>query len=183
LTYQLTDNTLDSDTVTIKLTLGGDITGGAGDNVLIGGVGDDIISGGAGNDTLTGGLGSDVFHWALADAGPAGTPAVDVITDFNTATNTDKLDLRDLLSGESHSASSLDNYLHFEVTGGNTIVHISSSGGFGDGNSVGVGSSGVSSTTETQQIVLTGVELNTGGLNTDQLIIQSLIDNQKLITD
>ena len=185
LTYQLTDGSGDSDTGTIQLTLGGGdaVLGTPGDDVLSGTVYNDILSGGAGDDTLTGGAGDDVFKWSLADAGAAGTPAVDTITDFNTAANTDKLDLRDLLTGEAFNAASLDNYLHFEVTGGNTIVHISSNGGFAGGGTVGIGSSGVPITNETQQIVLTGVELNTGGMTTDQQIIQSLINNQKLITD
>jgi Ca2+-binding RTX toxin-like protein len=185
LEYQLTDGSGDSDTGTIALTLGGGdaVFGTPGNDALVGTSFADIISGGAGNDTLTGGAGDDVFKWSLADAGTAGTPAVDIITDFNTAANTDKLDLRDLLTSEAFNAASLDNYLHFEVTGGNTIVHISSDGLFAGGGTVGVGSSGVPITNETQQIVLTGVELNTGGLTTDQQIIQSLIDNNKLITD
>jgi Ca2+-binding RTX toxin-like protein len=192
LDYQLTDADGDSATGTISLTLDGDnsIIGTTGDDVLLGGAGADVISGdagnddisgGAGNDTLTGGLGSDVFHWTLADAGAAGTPAVDTITDFDTAANTDKLDLRDLLTGEAFNSASLDNYLHFEVTGGNTIVHISSSGGFGGNGVVNAVVSG--SATETQQIVLVAVDLSVGGLTTDQQIIQSLINNQKLITD
>jgi VCBS repeat-containing protein len=190
--YQLTDADGDSATGTISLTLDGDntIIGTAGDDVLLGGssadviaggAGNDDISGGAGNDTLTGGLGSDVFRWSLADAGLAGSPAIDSITDFDTSAGTDKLDLRDLLTGESHTAASLDNYLHFEVTGGNTIVHISSSGGFGGNGVVNAVVSG--SATETQQIVLVAVDLSVGGLTTDQQIIQSLINNQKLITD
>jgi hypothetical protein len=62
-------------------------------------------------------------------------------------------------------------------------VHISTTGGFGDGNAVGVGCPGISVASETQQIVLSGVNLTTGGLTTDQQIIQNLITNQKLITD
>ncbi|MEZ0330434.1 MAG: beta strand repeat-containing protein, partial [Methylophilaceae bacterium] len=203
LSYNVTDTNGDADTGLINISLDGNnimtgttaadslfggagndtIDGGAGNDVMSSGAGNDVIIGGAGNDTLTGGLGSDVFRWSLADAGAAGTPARDVITDFNTAAATDQLDLRDLLTGEVHSATSLDNFLHFEVTGGNTIVHISSTGGFGDNNSVSVGSAGVSGATETQQIVLVGVDLSAGNLTTDQQIIQSLINNQKLITD
>lgn len=185
LEYQLTDASGDSDTGTIALTLGGGdaVIGTAGDDTLLGTSFADIISGGAGDDTLTGGAGNDVFKWALADAGTTGAPAVDVITDFNTAANTDKLDLRDLLPDGLTTPTTLDNYLHFEYTGGNTIVHISTTGGFGDGNAVGVGSPGISVASETQQIVLSGVNLTTGGLTTDQQIIQNLITNQKLITD
>jgi hypothetical protein len=203
LSYNVTDTNGDADTGLINISLDGNnimtgttaadslfggagndtIDGGAGNDVISSGAGNDVVIGGAGNDTLTGGLGSDVFRWSLADAGAAGTPARDVITDFNAAAATDQLDLRDLLTGEVNSATSLDNYLHFEVTGGNTIVHISSTGGFGDNNAVSVGSAGVSGATETQQIVLVGVDLSAGNLTTDQQIIQSLINNQKLITD
>jgi Ca2+-binding RTX toxin-like protein len=175
LDYQLTDEDLESATGTISLTLDGDntIIGTVGDDVLLGGSSADVISGGAGNDTLAGGLGSDVFHWSLADAGTAGTPAVDVITDFNTAANTDKLDLRDLLTGEAHTAASLDNFLHFEKSGSDTIVHVSSNGGF---------SSGYNSANEVQTITLQGVDL-VGGFTSDLDVIQNLINNQKLITD
>jgi len=168
------------------------LQGDAGNDTISGGVGSDTIRGGAGNDTLTGNtnsvndFASDTFVWHLADAGAAGTPAVDTINTFDKAAVTvggDVLDLRDLLTNEAHTSTSLDNYLHFEVTGGNTIVHISSTGGFGDNNAVSVGSAGISGTTETQQIVMVGVDLSAGNLTTDQQIIQSLIDNQKLITD
>jgi Ca2+-binding RTX toxin-like protein len=175
LTYQLTDGSGDSDTGTIQLTLGGGdaVLGTPGDDVLNGTIYNDIISGGAGDDTLTGGAGDDVFKWSLADAGTAGTPAVDVITDFNTAANTDKLDLRDLLTGEAHTAASLDNFLHFEKSGSDTIVHVSSNGGF---------SSGYNFANEVQTITLQGVDL-IGSSTTDLDVIQTLINNQKLITD
>jgi hypothetical protein len=175
LTYQLTDGSGDSDTGTIQLTLGGGdaVLGTPGDDILNGTVYNDIISGGAGDDTLTGGAGDDVFKWSLADAGTAGTPAVDVITDFNTAANTDKLDLRDLLTCEAHTAASLDNFLHFEKSGSDTIVHVSSNGGF---------SSGYNFANEVQTITLQGVDL-IGSSTTDLDVIQTLINNQKLITD
>ena len=165
--------------------------GGTGNDSLVGGTGADTITGGAGNDTMTGGdvgvndLTADTFVWNLVDAGTAGTPAVDRINNFATATASsggDVLNLRDILTGETATASSLDNYLHFEITGGNTILHISSTGGFADNNVKGSGSSGISSATETQQIVFTGVDL-TSGFTTDQQIIADLITKQKLITD
>jgi Ca2+-binding RTX toxin-like protein len=157
--------------------------GGAGNDSLNGGSGNDLLVGGAGSDTLTGGLGADVFKWELADAGAAGSPAVDTITDFEAFTAGEVLDLRDLLVGESATAASLDNYLHFEVTGGNTIIHISSSGGFGDNNNISIGSAGISTATETQQIVLQGIDATAMGFTTDQQIIQALLDNNKLVTD
>ena len=165
--------------------------GGAGNDNIVGGTGADIIQGGAGNDTLTGGnVGindntTDTFVWKLADAGSAGSPAVDTITTFGVASKAaggDVLDLRDILTGESATPTALDNYLHFEISGGNTILHISSAGGFGDNNNKGVGSSGISSVTETQQIVFAGVDLTTG-FTSDQQIIADLLTKQKLITD
>jgi len=157
------------------------LSGGIGNDTLNGGGGNDLLSGGAGNDTLTGGSGSDVFVWKLADAGPAGQPAVDTITDFNTAANTDSLNLRDLLTGEN--SGNLTSFLHFEVSGSDTIVHISSSGGFVSDSHVVNGS--FTSAAETQEIVLTGVNLSTlyGNTTSDAAIISSLLNNNKLVTD
>jgi Ca2+-binding RTX toxin-like protein len=165
-------------------TLNGDdgndiLYGGAGTDTLNGGNGNDILIGGTGNDMLTGGAGSDVFQWQLADQGAVGTPATDTITDFSTAlpaSGGDVLDLRDLLMGESHSGSApgtLNGYLHFEKLGTDTIVHISTSGGF---------SGGFSAALDDQKITLTGVDLVTGFAN-DNAIITDLLTKSKLITD
>ncbi|PKO25031.1 MAG: hypothetical protein CVU35_06235, partial [Betaproteobacteria bacterium HGW-Betaproteobacteria-8] len=145
------------------------LKGGIGNDTLDGGDGDDTLVGGAGNDTMTGGLGADVFEWSLADAGTAGAPALDTVTDFGNGN--DLLDLRDLLQGES--SSSLENYLHFETVGSDTVVHISSSGGFSGGYNAG---------NEDQTITLQNVDL-IGSFTSDQQIIQNLLDTQKLITD
>ncbi|MGE5648788.1 MAG: cadherin-like domain-containing protein [Bacillota bacterium] len=156
--------------------------GGSGDDTLLGGSGNDILTGGAGNDTLSGSLGADTFVWHLADKGTAGTPALDKITDFGTAAYTadgsgDRLDLRDLLVSENHTTGSgnLANYLHFEKSGSDTIVHVSSNGGFNNGYSAGA---------EDQKLVLSNVDLaalyNT---TSDGAIIQHLLQNNKLITD
>ena len=194
--YQLTDANGDTATGSIAITLDGDnnatITGTAGNDVLLGGAtnetitglaGDDVISGGGGNDTLIGGLGSDTFEWSLADKGTAGAPRVDTISDFSTAskaTGGDVLDLRDLLSGET--AGTLVNFLHFEKSGADTIVHISSTGGFAsDPHNVGAPSSIVTGA-EVQKIVLSGVDL-TFGFTTDQQVIQDLLTKGKLNTD
>jgi T1SS-143 domain-containing protein len=153
-------------------TTGADaLGGGSGSNTVSGGSGDDIIYGGAGGDTLTGGAGSDVFAWHLADQGIAGTPATDVVTDFNNASGGDVLDLRDLLTGES--SGNLSNYLHFSTSGANTTISISSSGGF---------SGGYSSGAVDQVITLQGVDL-IGGMTTDAQVIADLLNRGKLITD
>ncbi|WP_141352285.1 VCBS domain-containing protein, partial [Zoogloea ramigera] len=153
------------------------ISGGAGNDIIKGGDGVDLIAGGAGHDTLTGGAGADTFKWSLGDAGTAAAPAVDAITDFNTAAASsggDVLDLRDLLQGESHTgnlAGNLGSYLHFEKIGADTVVNVSSNGGFSGGNY---------SATD-QKLILQGVDLTT--LGTDTQIIQNLLVNGKLNTD
>jgi Ca2+-binding RTX toxin-like protein/uncharacterized protein YegL len=90
------------------------ITGGLGNDVLNGGGGDDFLIGGLGNNTLTGGSGADTFEWLKGNSGH------DVITDF--APGTDKLDLSQLLQGENGTTASLDDYLHFTVSGSGASV-------------------------------------------------------------
>lgn len=182
------------------------IKGGSGNDVIFGGDGDDVINGEAGSDRISGGAGNDimsgnsssgdtsvdVFVWSLGDQGAEGAPAVDTINYFSTLpalhnNGGDVLDLRDLLIGESvgpgNSAGNLADYLHFEVADGNTIIHISHTGGF-DADSHTVGASYTDSV-ETQQIVLTGVDLQSfySGATTDQEIITQLLNSNKLITD
>ncbi len=165
---------------TVNGTAGNDVLVGlAGNDTLNGSGGNDLISGGAGNDTMNGGTGSDTFIWKLADRGTPGTPATDTITAFNTAapgSGGDILDLRDLLVGELHSGSAvanLSNYLQFQLSGANTVVHVSSTGGFSTGYVAG---------NEDQTITLQGVNLLSGGLTNDQ-VIQNLLTQGKLITD
>ncbi|WP_095054278.1 retention module-containing protein [Pseudomonas sp. Irchel s3b2] len=90
------------------------INGGLGNDVLNGGGGDDFLIGGLGNNTLTGGSGADTFQWLKGNSGH------DIITDFTPGT--DKLDLSQLLQGENGTAASLDDYLHFTVTGSGASV-------------------------------------------------------------
>ncbi|WP_434605066.1 retention module-containing protein [Pseudomonas sp. R1-7] len=104
---------------------GNRIDGGLGHDVLNGGGGDDILIGGLGNNTFTGGSGADTFQWQAGNSGH------DVITDFTPGL--DKLDLSQLLLGENGSAASLDDYLHFTVTGAGasviTSIDVSSTAG------------------------------------------------------
>ncbi|WP_460090155.1 retention module-containing protein [Pseudomonas sp. S2_E02] len=85
------------------------INGGLGNDILNGGGGDDLLIGGMGNNTMTGGAGADTFQWLKGNSGH------DLITDFTPGT--DKLDLSQLLQGENGTTASLDDYLHFTVTG------------------------------------------------------------------
>ncbi|WP_458377735.1 retention module-containing protein [Pseudomonas fluorescens] len=115
------------------------ITGGLGNDVLNGGGGDDLLIGGLGNNTLTGGAGEDTFQWLKGNSGH------DVVTDFTPGT--DKLDLSQLLQGENGTAASLDDYLHFKVTGS------------GDSLVTSIDVSGMAGAAPNQTIDLAGVNL------------------------
>ncbi|MCY7298951.1 MAG: type I secretion C-terminal target domain-containing protein [Ilumatobacteraceae bacterium] len=106
------------------------------------------------------------------------------MTDFDATTNSDSLNLRDLLQGELHTgnnAGNLTQYLHFERSGTNTIIHISSSGTFTANQNVGAPSALVTSNQD-QRIVLTGIDV-IGAFTTDQLVIQDLLTRGKLFAD
>ncbi|MCO7522109.1 MULTISPECIES: retention module-containing protein [unclassified Pseudomonas] len=94
------------------------LNGGAGNDVLKGGAGNDTLIGGRGDDSLSGGSGNDVFVWQKGDTGH------DTVTDFTPGS--DRLDLSQLLQGESATSASLDDYLHFKVSGvgGNVVSTI-----------------------------------------------------------
>jgi len=115
------------------------ITGGLGNDVLNGGGGDDLLIGGLGNNTLTGGAGADTFQWLKGNSGH------DVVTDFTPGA--DKLDLSQLLQGENGTAASLDDYLHFKVTGS------------GDSLVTSIDVSGMAGAAPNQTIDLAGVNL------------------------
>ncbi|MFO0121190.1 MAG: Ig-like domain-containing protein, partial [Inhella sp.] len=158
------------------------LDGGPGNDGLNGGNGADLLIGGTGNDVLTGGLGADVFRWTLADRGSAGSPALDTLTDFDASAGGDVLDLRDLLQGEALGAGNtpgnLSQYLDFQYDAatGNTIVRISSTGGFAQG--------AYNASAEDQRITLQGIDLRTAlGLAsnaTDDQILQELLHRGKL---
>ncbi|MCX7218525.1 MAG: type I secretion C-terminal target domain-containing protein, partial [Burkholderiales bacterium] len=152
------------------------VFGGSGDDIILGGAGKDVLVGGVGNDTLTGGTEADTFRWSLGDAGTTTLPANDRVTDFDPAAFSaggDRLDLRDLLQGENHASGNgnLGDYLHFVKTGNDTVVHISSTGGF---------AGGFSAAKDDQVITLSNVLL-TGA--DDAAIINDLLAKGKLIVD
>ncbi|WP_423205120.1 retention module-containing protein [Pseudomonas kribbensis] len=115
------------------------INGGLGNDILNGGGGDDLLIGGMGNNTLTGGPGADTFQWLKGNSGH------DTVTDFTPGT--DKLDLSQLLQGENGTAASLDDYLHFTVTGSGASVVTT------------IDVSAMAGATPTQTIDLAGVNL------------------------
>jgi VCBS repeat-containing protein len=168
------------------------LDGGAGNDSLSGGAGSDLLVGGQGADTLNGGLGdlaTDIFAWKLNDGGIPGAPVTDTVTNFGTAARAaggDVLDLRDLLSGESAGTllgqDNLADFLHFEKAGVDTIVHVSTTGGFAsDPHAVGAPSPTVAGATD-QKIILSGVDV-IGVFSTDQQVIQDLLTKGKLNTD
>jgi large repetitive protein len=166
------------------------INGGDGNDTLYGGTGADVIRGGAGNDTMTGGdngvadTSSDTFVWSFGDEGTIATPAVDTINLFTlgtAASGGDVLNLKDLLIGESNNGTSLDNYLHFNFSGGNTTMYVSTTGAFSDNNAVASNPANVTNN-DVQQVIFTGVNLTTG-FTTDLQVINDLISKGKLITD
>jgi len=97
------------------------LDGGKGNDILLGGTGNDTLIGGPGNDILIGGSGADTFVWKAGDTGN------DVIKDFN-ASEGDRIDLRDLLQGES--GSTIDNFLKITTVDGVSSLQVSSAGKF-----------------------------------------------------
>ncbi|MEQ6889490.1 type I secretion C-terminal target domain-containing protein, partial [Halomonas sp. CS7] len=146
---------------------------GENDN-LIGGDGDDILIGGHGDDTFSGFAGADTFAWQFGDGGDQGqpgSPATDLVTDFNLneVDEGDVLQLSDLLQGSETASADFANYLHAVDDGqGNTLLHVSTSGAFGDG---------FSSAESDQIIALNGVSME--GANSTAFI-QSLITDGQL---
>jgi hypothetical protein len=143
---------------------------------------------------LTGGTGHDVFRWQFSDAGTAAAPARDVIADFDNASYAgDTLDLRDLLIGETHAANvvsiptvglantlgivasngNLGSYLHFSLAGTDTVIEISTKGGFSAGYNAGA---------VDQVITLSDVNL-IGGFTSDSQVINDLLQRGKLLVD
>ncbi|MFJ3374126.1 retention module-containing protein [Pseudomonas sp. NPDC086112] len=94
---------------------------GKGNDILLGGSGNDSLIGGQGNDILIGGSGADTFIWKAGDTGS------DVIKDFK-ASEGDRIDLRDLLQGET--GSTIDNFLKITTVDGVSSLQVSSGGKF-----------------------------------------------------
>ncbi|PIF50479.1 surface adhesion protein [Pseudomonas sp. 29] len=101
------------------------LDGGKGNDILLGGTGNDTLIGGQGNDILIGGSGADTFVWKAGDTGN------DVIKDFN-ASEGDRIDLRDLLQGET--GSTIDNFLKITTVDGTSSLQVSSAGKFNSGD-------------------------------------------------
>jgi len=137
--------------------LGQNFVGNANANAMVAGLGEDFMTGNDGADSF-------IFNVDNINATEVET---DTIIDFDKAEG-DQLDLSDLLSGVS--TDDLDSYLNFESLNGDTLVHVSKDGDFGNN----------SNTDHT--ILLKGVNLASGGLD-DSQIITDLLDNNHLIVD
>jgi Ca2+-binding RTX toxin-like protein len=168
-------NGVESHDVSANVTFesGNQLQGSDADEVLLAGSGDDILVGGGGDDILVGGDGADSFEWQSGDAGTAGSPVTDFISDFSRSEG-DALNLADLLVDDT--VGTLTDYLHFEqqIDGAetNTLVQISSGGGFTGGN--------FDPSQVDQTILLQGVDLT--GIGDDQAIIDALMSGSNLIT-
>ena len=115
--------------------------------------GDDLLNGGKGCDTLTGGLGNDTFVFDKCGGG------IDTITDFTrTATEKDKLDVSDLLSGFG-PGDAIGDFVKFIASGADSILKVNADGHGNDFHTIAV----------LKNIDLSGVNL--GDLVTDGTMI------------
>jgi Ca2+-binding RTX toxin-like protein len=149
------------------------INSGAGNDTIVTSTGADTMTGGAGNDTMTGGAGADVFKWSLGETGS------DVIKDFTLAGGGDRLDLRDLLTGEIANAASLDAYLDFSANAaGQTLISV-------DANGTAAGGTGQTITLENitfADLQAHAVFSGTAGSASDVAIITKLLAESNLVT-
>jgi copper(I)-binding protein len=149
------------------------LEGSDSSDLIVGGLEDDSITGGQDSDVLIGGDGNDTFVWKADDEGTVNIPEADTIQDFalgNFASDdeADRLDLSDLLQGES--TSTIDNYLYAEDDGnGNTVLHINSEGN-------------LSGTDNADQVVtLQDVQMADGQSSSD--FIQQMLNDGQLLID
>ncbi|MBE0465290.1 DUF5801 repeats-in-toxin domain-containing protein, partial [Halomonas colorata] len=177
LTYQLvhTDGSTSEATLRVGITGPGVDSfkwGSEGSDTLDGDAGNNVLVGGGGNDTLYGGAGADTFKWEFGDQGTSKSAAVDQVMDFTVGkfgadSQADRLDLADLLQGEN--SGNIDQYIHAEQQGTDTVLHVKSDGGLAaDGSNAD------------QYIVMKGVDMQ-GSSSSD--FIQSMLENDQLKID
>ncbi|MCB1845038.1 MAG: type I secretion C-terminal target domain-containing protein, partial [Halioglobus sp.] len=123
---------------------------------------------------LLGTAGDDVFVWELADIGTPGNPDADTVLRFGSEGN-DVLDLSDLLvdanPGEGGDIGDLDQFLNITSDGTDTVVRVSSSGGFAGGS--------FDPAAVDQTITLIGVDLGDDSAQA----IRDLLSSGQLLTD
>lgn len=103
--------------------------GDNGDDLLQGDAGNDYLYGGAGTDYLSGGAGLDRFDFRAADLGSG----VDRILDFDASEN-DRIDLRDLLSGYNSATDDINNFVSLTDSAGNSVLSVDVNGLSGGAN-------------------------------------------------
>jgi VCBS repeat-containing protein len=179
------------------------LDGGSGDDRLIGGKGNDTLTGGLGNDNFQWNLAdrgtpgapaidtvTDFVYSKSAgnNQGYGDSTTVDGLTNVFNPINIrgDSLDLRDLLVGEGSTQvdwtnvaniGNLLNYIDTVVVGSDTVMRISSTGGF-TGGTYAAGA-------EDQRIVFTNVNLFTVGATSanETELLQKLLFNGTLVVD
>jgi Ca2+-binding RTX toxin-like protein len=179
------------------------LDGGTGDDRLLGGKGNDTLTGGLGNDIFEWNLAdkgtpgapaidtiTDFTYGTSAAANQGyGTPTtVDGLTNVFNPINlrTDAIDLRDLLVGEASAQENwtgtanignLLNYIDITTVGADTVMRISSTGGF-TGGTYAAGA-------EDQRIVFSNVNLFTVGATSadETALVQKLLFNGTLVVD
>ena len=118
--------------------------------------------------------GDDVFAWELSDIGTPGDPEEDTVLRFGDQ-GQDVLDLSDLLvdahPGDAGEIGDLDHFLNISSDGTDSVVHISTSGGFSDGL--------FDPAAVDQSIVLAGVDLGDDSAQA----IRDLLSSGQLIAD
>ncbi|MDZ7785193.1 MAG: type I secretion C-terminal target domain-containing protein [Halioglobus sp.] len=128
----------------------------------------------AGDPPLLATAGDDVFAWELSETGEPGGPREDTILEFG-AEGTDVLDLSDLLTdatpGEGGDIGNLDHFLNVSSDGTDTVVRVSTSGGFTDGN--------FDAAAVDQTIMLAGLDLG----NDSAQAIRDLLSSGQLLAD
>ncbi len=135
------------------------LNGGDGNDTLFGGDGNDVLIGGKGSDILWGQGGADTFVWRANDAGTPGNPDRDVIKDFKLSEG-DKLDLSDLLQGET--TSTIDNFLKLIVDNstGNATLLVSKEGHLNDAGASAASNADLTITLEGAASQLSGSTIN-----------------------
>lgn len=99
------------------------LRGNAAGNILTGGDGADTLDGGLGIDRLTGGSGIDLFLRHALNEGR------DVITDFQSGTGGDVLDISDMLLG--FTAGNEAQFVQCVASGNSTILRVDANGAAG----------------------------------------------------
>ncbi|MGZ8201819.1 MAG: M10 family metallopeptidase C-terminal domain-containing protein, partial [Burkholderiales bacterium] len=112
--------------ITDATELGATVDGDSASNTLPGTIGRDTLYGASGNDTLSGGAGPDRFVYV------SGNDGLDTITDFETGTGGDVLDIQSVLTGYLPGTSALADFVRLAESGGNATVSVNADGAGSD---------------------------------------------------